>query len=290
MASAVATVCPAHCLLRSPYAHSSARLRYMNTFVTCGRLGGSCDSCCIHRNSTHFPPAGYRQGSRAAVQPEPFWRICQRHNTDKCSRTRYDDHQYQYAYEKYLGNIRNNQVKMLEIGLGCDMKIGPGHSVALWMEYMPRAELWEAEVDVECARRINGSLGKRVSILTGSQEDVLTLRSWEQQSGGAFDFIIDDGAHETKAQLTSLDYLFHNVLKPGGFYFLEDIHYQTDHGGKHSRMLEILREWLLDLTASRRNRADAPMLGLPPRPAKLLSIDCFRDLCVLTKQPSDAGG
>ena len=36
-------------------------------------------------------------------------------------------------------------MKMLEIGLGCDMGYGPGASVAVFKKLFPTAELWEAE-------------------------------------------------------------------------------------------------------------------------------------------------
>ena len=64
-------------------------------------------------------------------------------------------------------------MKMLEIGLGCDMNYEPGASVALWKKLFPQAELWEAEYDAKCV------------------EQAKTLDEWLEKSGGGFDVIID---------------------------------------------------------------------------------------------------
>ena len=43
---------------------------------------------------------------------------------------------------------------MLEIGLGCDMKYGPGASYQLWKTILTEQdELWEAEVDRKCVEK-----------------------------------------------------------------------------------------------------------------------------------------
>lgn len=45
-----------------------------------------------------------------------FYEIAKEKGTDKVT-----DHSYQHMYEKYLPALRNKRIKMLEIGLGCDM-------------------------------------------------------------------------------------------------------------------------------------------------------------------------
>lgn len=45
-----------------------------------------------------------------------FLDIAKKYGTDKVT-----DHQYWFIYDKYLPAIRNKKVKMLEIGLGCNM-------------------------------------------------------------------------------------------------------------------------------------------------------------------------
>jgi hypothetical protein len=45
-----------------------------------------------------------------------FHEIALKYGTDKVT-----DHQYWFMYDKYFPALRNQRVKMLEIGLGCDM-------------------------------------------------------------------------------------------------------------------------------------------------------------------------
>lgn len=48
---------------------------------------------------------------------EPTWHdLATHHNTDKVN-----PHSYQDMYDKYLPAFRHKKIKMLEIGLGCDM-------------------------------------------------------------------------------------------------------------------------------------------------------------------------
>jgi hypothetical protein len=221
-----------------------------------------------------------------------FREICVDSGTDKCLHTVHNDHRYHHVYPKYLESFRTRPIKLLEIGLGCGTVTGPGKSIGLWKEYLPHVELWVAEIDVACAEKFNASLDYR--ILVGRQGDNATLESWLQISGGGFDAIIDDGSHETVDQLASFHVLFPRALKPGGHYFIEDLQYQRDYERHHSAMLETMREWLLDLTThgygwhgSLRQRSKlAKVQAFEPKaraPADLVSIDCFRDMCVLTK-------
>lgn len=45
-------------------------------------------------------------------------------NTDKVI-----GHNYAPMYEKYLEPVRHSRLRLLEIGLGCKMAYGPGHSL-----------------------------------------------------------------------------------------------------------------------------------------------------------------
>lgn len=44
-------------------------------------------------------------------------------------------------YEKYLDPIRHKPLKMLEIGLGCNMAYGPGKSYYTWLEFLPNVDM-----------------------------------------------------------------------------------------------------------------------------------------------------
>ena len=138
------------------------------------------------------------------------------------------------------------RLKMLEIGLGCDSNSGPGQSARLWSRLFPDAERWEAELDAACVRRISTqlkALGARAVV--GDQGDVPTVRSWLRETGGAFDVIIDDGGHSNNHINVSLQLLW-PALKPGGLYFIEDMHVgrqRADRPPGYPVMPDVVHAW-----------------------------------------------
>ena len=64
-------------------------------------------------------------------------------------------HRYQIMYGRFLLPYyeQNPTMKMLEIGLGCTMNYGPGASTAIWKKLFPKADLWEAEFNVNCVKK-----------------------------------------------------------------------------------------------------------------------------------------
>jgi hypothetical protein len=144
-------------------------------------------------------------------------------------------HTYQIMYGQYLLPYyrKNPKMKMLEIGLGCDMVYGPGASVAIHKKLFPTAELWEAEYDASCVEKAvkNGML-EGINTLTGDQGNVTVLDRWIEQSGGDFDVVIDDGGHLNCQIWTSFVKLWPTV-KPGGLYFIEDMQVATHSAYNH---------------------------------------------------------
>lgn len=134
-------------------------------------------------------------------------------------------------YEKYLPALRDKPIKMLEIGLGCDMSYGPGASYHLWLEYFPHVDLYFIEYDAKCAKKFAHQM-TGATIFTGDQADVDFLEDFIRKSGGDFDIIIDDGGHTMNQQITSLKHLFLTVV-PGGVYFCEDLQtsFWNNYGG-----------------------------------------------------------
>jgi hypothetical protein len=113
-------------------------------------------------------------------------------------------------------------VKLLEIGMGCNMQYGPGASAKIWTKVFPRGDIWLADVDKKCAEKYwNASMGWRYVI--GDQSSEPVLASWLKETGGNFDYIIDDGGHSNTQIWNSFQYLFVHALKPGGVYFVEDL-------------------------------------------------------------------
>jgi len=134
-------------------------------------------------------------------------------------------HGYDLMYGKFLLPYyhQNPTMKMLEIGLGCDMSYGPGASVALHQDLFPKAELWEAEFDAKCVNKHRHGKLNDINVLTGDQMNDTVLDQWIEESGGNFDVVIDDGGHANCQIWHSFKKLW-PTLKSGGLYFIEDMH------------------------------------------------------------------
>jgi hypothetical protein len=163
------------------------------------------------------------------------------------------DHEYHTMYGRFLLPYYdlNPTMRMLEIGLGCDMGYGPGASVAIWKKLFPKAVLWEAEFDAECVEKHRDGMLKDINVLTGDQMNNTVLDSWIETSGGNFDVVIDDGGHQNCQIWHSFQKLWPTV-KPGGLYFIEDMQVgknrfynskTTDTCDGNFRMFEKLKEF-----------------------------------------------
>lgn len=69
----------------------------------------------IEQTIAETTPESGSEATGQVVASMNWVEIASKHGTDKV------DHGYQYMYEKYLPVYRNKHVKMLEIGLGCNM-------------------------------------------------------------------------------------------------------------------------------------------------------------------------
>lgn len=214
--------------------------------------------------------------------------------TDKMSQ-----HSYEIMYGMFLSSLRGRRVKLLEIGLGCDMNYGPGASVNLWQHYLPNLELWEAEFNAACvARHQNDSL-RGVHTLTGDQGDAITLDKWIRAStqNGLFDVIIDDGGHSNSQIKTSFDKLW-PYLELGGFYFLEDLQVGRwkiyDETKGRAVMADVLKDWIEQLLIMPNVHQNASTQTIRrswrhPIPPDVAFVACQLEACVVAKHSSHVG-
>ncbi|KAI6819844.1 PLP-dependent transferase [Hortaea werneckii] len=178
---------------------------------------------------SHGSGLGQTHGSASSSGAPSFYSIALSHGTDKVTK-----HHYHHMYQKYLDPVRETRLKLLEIGLGCDMSYGPGASYYTWLEYLPNVDLYYIEYDAACAAKWAANT-TAATIFSGDQANVEFLQRFMREAGTDFDVIIDDGGHQMNQQITSLQYLW-QAVKPGGIYFCEDLQtsYWENYGGDPS--------------------------------------------------------
>ncbi|KAF7563234.1 hypothetical protein G7046_g892 [Stylonectria norvegica] len=230
----------------------------------------------IHQQiHTHFGVAAVPTETLAPS----FEEVALKHGTDKVT-----THKYQFMYDKYLRSFHGKPIKLLEIGLGCNMDYGPGASYYTWLEFLPGVELYFIEYDAQCAEKYKHKT-TNARVFTGDQADTdfLAQFSMNATEDGLFDVIIDDGGHTMNQQIVSLEHLW-KIVKPGGLYVIEDLQtsYWEQYGGDTSAedaAKYTTMKYLFSLL-------DDMMAGWERKPSShdLQSLDCMAEICALKKK------
>jgi hypothetical protein len=145
--------------------------------------------------------------------------------TDKRTRREGDSdyvlHGYTPFYDREFSKLRDEPIRLLEIGLNV------GASIKLWLQYFSQAKVIGLDiVDFKFAPQIeqfiveNGLLN-RFEFFKGSAFSPYDLQRFVEAYPDLFDIIIDDGAHSSGTIVMSFNYLWGHV-KPGGYYCIED--------------------------------------------------------------------
>lgn len=192
--------------------------------------------------------------------------------------------------------FQKRKLKLLEIGLGCDMEYGPGSSVRVWQKIGlgHDVEIWEAEKDELCVRQSQekGQL-KGINVLVGDQARHDVLEKWVKESGGNFDVIIDDGGHRNDMILNSITALW-PTINPGGWYFVEDLEISFDPpflAAGYPHVTVVMQSWVETLhvgldALSRHHRHLADRFPLPKGCDVML---CQKSACALHKEEAILG-
>ncbi|GAB4818003.1 hypothetical protein N2152v2_005049 [Parachlorella kessleri] len=248
----------------------------------------------------------YTSAFSSAVTRSLGWRfycLALKAGTDKVSgsNARKSAHQYQVLYAKYFGHLRDEPIKLLEIGLGCNMFYGPGKSLELWRKLFPKAQISFVEYDVTCAKKYKESIERESggTLYMGDQKDAKLLAKIvaDARQQGQYDIIIDDGGHNPTVQLVSLQGLW-PALKSGGAYVEEDVHptyFRPDvgHGFYNatgptfmslaSRLVDLVHcsSGVRDLYC---HEAQERCKRATPLEQSVLAVDCMPEACVLVKK------
>lgn len=171
-----------------------------------------------------------RFGSPAQWPPAPFLPFEETARALPIVPDKVDSHTYAFTYEMQLGRVRaasqarGKTVRLLEIGLGCDMTYGEGAGFPLWRKYFgAKVHLTVLEYQVPCARRW-GALpeNKDTVVYVGDQNNRTLLRQIITERG-PFDVMVDDGAHSMQGQTAAVEVFFPDGMAPGGVLAIEDL-------------------------------------------------------------------
>lgn len=137
---------------------------------------------------------------------------------------------YSIVYDALFCSLKEKHVAIAEIGLQCG---GPelGHSkdrattdmpsVKVWTEYFPDSHVWG--LDISDFSQFNSSQFTYVNVDCGNTESL--KRAAAQLP--PIDIFVDDGSHASRHQQLALIHMITKV-KPGGYYIIEDLHWQPD--------------------------------------------------------------
>jgi hypothetical protein len=172
---------------------------------------------------------------------------------------------------------------MLEIGLGCDMDYGPGKSLAMWKEFMPKVKIDVLEFNSDCAKKF---INQANHVYIGDQGNLKLLNQIVTES--RYDLIVDDGGHTRKQQINSLIGLWPS-LNPNGIYVIEDIFTSVMDGSGYIDFsvstIEVVNHLILLLN---KQSSQFKMRDIDQELAKigkeLFSVSCYSEACVLVKK------
>jgi hypothetical protein len=137
----------------------------------------------------------------------------ERHETDKGNvHHSFDGESYLRRYDAYFRALRRRPIALLELG------VKTGSSLRMWRDYFRRGRVYGIDIDPAAARQA----ARGISVAIGSQADPDFLRTAFPEEP-LFDVIIDDASHVNAYTLASFRALFHERLRPGGLYVIEDL-------------------------------------------------------------------
>jgi len=154
----------------------------------------------------------------------PLSALAKKYGSDK-----WGSHNYTLHYEAHFAAFRDQEINLLEIGIGgYEDQSGGGESLKMWNDYFPRASIFALDLYDKQAHAT-----KRIKIYQGRQNDRELLQAISAEAGG-FNIIIDDGSHYSADVITSFNVLF-PLLREGGLYVVEDTQasYWSHFGGCH---------------------------------------------------------
>jgi len=205
-------------------------------------LVGSVGSVFVRRTPKvqMFPDSGASEAMASELRginvsaPTRMCRVMTRHGSDKGQ----GRHNYTTIYSALLGQLRDQPLRIFELGLGTDnpdlvSSMGgngrPGASLRGWRELFPRALIFGADIDRDVLFEED-----RIKTFYCDQLDSDAVANlWSQPVlKGGMDIMIEDGLHTFEGNTSFLEGSLEH-LRPGGVYVVEDIHRETVEKWRH---------------------------------------------------------
>lgn len=177
-------------------------------------------------------------------------------STDLSWGRKWPDHKcmsYTVAYEKYMSPMREKSVKLFEVGI-CDQRF-PYASVKLWLTYFKNIDLysldnfWGCYLDEKIIDiKMLNSIG--CNFIYADQGNFNDWNEAKKVCPNNFDLFIEDGSHWPNHAAVTL-WQAKDMLKSGGYYFMEDLQNPKTSRGKFKYDNSLLTE---DLLLSKKNK------------------------------------
>lgn len=137
-------------------------------------------------------------------------KLGKKYGTDKCSK-----HKYTEVYEKFFGELTNNEIVLMEIG------VLNGASIRMWLDYFPNAQIIGMDINMVEFKH------KRFHFVRASQRNEIAIDGiidyvTRVLKMPGFDIIVDDGSHVSDDQQYTYEML-NRFVNNGGFYCIEDL-------------------------------------------------------------------
>lgn len=137
-------------------------------------------------------------------------------------------HNYTQVYYKLFSPIRNNNLRVFELGLGTNninlpSNMGsngvPGASLYGWAKFFPNASIYGADIDRDILFETD-----RIKTYYCDQTNPEEIKQmWNNNElSEPFDIIVEDGLHHFEANVCFFENSIHK-LNSGGIYIIEDI-------------------------------------------------------------------
>ncbi len=138
-------------------------------------------------------------------------------------------HNYTIFYYNLFKDIKNNNLRIFELGLGTNninlpSNMGvdgkPGASLYGWKEFFKNSNIFGADIDKNILFNTD-----RIKTFYCDQTNIDSIRNlWnEKELEENFDIIIEDGLHTFEANVCFFENSIHK-LKKNGYYIIEDIY------------------------------------------------------------------